>query len=202
MITMIATLSGKITYKSPELRKDAYVVVDVGGVGYKVFIPSSSHKQISEEQEVKFYTYMAVSERAMDLYGFLDPADKTFFTLLLDVPGVGPKSALGILSKTTMAEVQQAILHDNTGILTDMAGIGEKTADKIIMTLKSKVESLSAKPGDAKGQIVKNSDVEAFDALVGFGYSAAEAKRALQQVSSEVTDVGERIRQALKLLAK
>ena len=201
-IYMIATLSGKIIYKSPELRKDSYFIIDVGGVGYKVFIPSSNHKHVAEGQDVTVYTYMSVSEYSLDLYGFLDPADKTFFTLLLDVPGVGPKSALNILGKTTMAEVQQAILDENPKILTDMAGLGEKTADKIIITLKNKVESLSARPKDAKGQAVKDADAEAFDALVGFGYTAAEAKKALNQVEAKVTDVGQRIRQALKVLGK
>ena len=199
---MIASLSGKIIYKSPELRKDAYFIVEAGGVGYKVFTPLSNHKNIEEGSDVIVYTYMSVSERALDLYGFLDPADKTFFTLLLDVPGIGPKSALGILGKTTMAEVQQAILDDNTSILTDMSGLGEKTAEKIIMTLKSKVESLSARPKDDKGRVVKTADVEAFEALIGFGYSSIEAKKALNQVDSSIDEVGERIRQALKVLAK
>lgn len=199
---MIASLSGKIIYKSPELRKDAYFIIEAAGVGYKVFTPLSNHKQIKEGQELRVYTYFSVSERSMDLYGFTDPADKTFFTLLLGVPGVGPKSALGILGKTTMAEVQQAILDDNIEILTDMAGLSEKMADKILITLKSKVESLSARPKDAKGRAVKSVDVETFDALVGFGYSAAEAKRALSQVDSSIDDVGEKIKQALKLLGK
>lgn len=199
---MIASLSGKIIYRSPELRKDAYFIVEAGGVGYKVFTPLSNLKNIEEGHDVIVYTYMSVSERAMDLYGFLDPADKTFFTLLLGVPGVGPKSALNILGKTTMAEVQQAILDDNTSILTDMSGLGEKIADKILITLKNKVESLSARPKDAKGQIIKSADVEAFEALVGFGYSSVEAKRALNQVDNSIDDVGERIRQALRLLAK
>lgn len=199
---MIASLSGKIIYKSPELRKDAYFIVEAGGVGYKVFTPLSNHKNIEEGKDVIVYTYMSISERAMDLYGFLDPADKTFFTLLLGVPGVGPKSALGILGKTTMAEVQQAILDDNTSILTDMAGLSEKIADKILITLKSKVESLSAPAKGEKGRIIKGADVEAFEALVGFGYSAAEAKRALSQVDNKIDDVGEKIRQSLKALAK
>ena len=199
---MIATISGKITYKSPALRKDTYFIIEASGVGYKVFTPVSNHKKISEGSVVTVYTYLAVSERAMDLYGFLDPADKTFFTLLLDVPGIGPKSALNILGKTTMAEVQQAILDNNPGILTDMAGLGEKTADKIILTLKNKVESLSARPKDEKGRIIKDADVEAFDALVSFGYSAAEAKKALDQVDVKVSEVGQRIKQALKVLGK
>lgn len=199
---MIATISGKIIYKSPALRKDTYFIIEAHGVGYKVFTPESNHKHVAEGDELTVYTYLSMSEYAMDLYGFLDPADKTFFTLLLDVPGIGPKSALGILGKTTMAEVQQAILDEDPSLLTKMGGLGEKTADKIIVTLKSKVESLSARPKGAKGKAVKDADVEAFDALVGFGYSAAEAKKALSQVDVKISEVGEKIKEALKLLGK
>ncbi|MAF13660.1 MAG: Holliday junction branch migration protein RuvA, partial [Parcubacteria group bacterium] len=119
---MIASINGKVSYKSPELRKDSYFVVEAHGVGYKIFSPLSNLKKLKEGDEVLVFTYMAVSERALDLYGFLDPADKTFFTLLLDVPGIGPKSAVGILGKTTMAEVQQAIIDDNPEVLTKMSG--------------------------------------------------------------------------------
>src|SRR3989338_5909794 len=135
---MIASLTGKIIYKSPELRKDSYFVIETGGVGYKVYTPVSNLKKIKEGQDLTVYTYLSVSERAMDLYGFLDPADKTFFTLLLEVPGIGPKSAINILSKTTMNEVQQAILDDDPSVLTKMSGLGEKTAEKIISALKDK----------------------------------------------------------------
>ena len=199
---MIASLSGKITYKSPELRKDSYFVIDAGGVGYKVYAPISNLRKIKEQSDITVYTYLSVSERAMDLYGFLDPADKTFFTLLLDVPGIGPKSAIGILGKTTMSEVQQAILNDDPTVLTKMSGLGEKTADKIIVTLKSKVEKLTAKPKGKRAQVQAVADADAFDALVGFGYSAIEAKKALAQVDGKITESGKRLREALKILGK
>jgi len=199
---MIASLNGKIIYKSPELRKDSYFIIEAAGVGYKVYTPVSNLRKVKEGQELIIYTYLSVSERAMDLYGFLDPADKTFFTLLLGVPGIGPKSAVSILGKTTMSEVQQAILDDDPTILTKMSGLGEKTAESIIVTLKSKVESLSAKPKGKKAQAQAATDADAFDALVGFGYSAIEAKKALSQVNSKITDAGARVREALKILGK
>lgn len=199
---MIASLSGKVIYKSPELRKDSYFIVEAGGVGYKVYTPLSNLRKIKEETALIVYTYLAVSERAMDLYGFLDPADKTFFTLLLDVPGIGPKSALGILEKTTMQEVQQAILDDDPTVLTKMSGLAEKTADKIIVTLKGKVEKLTVKKKDKKGQDITTPDADAFEALVSFGYSALEARRALEQIDKSITNSGQILRQALKLLAK
>ena len=200
---MIASLKGIVTYKSPQLRKDSYFVIEAGGVGYKVYAPLSNLKKISEGKTVTAYTYLAVSERAMDLYGFLDPADKTFFTLLLDVPGIGPKSALGILDKTTMAEVQRAILDNDPEILTQLAGLSEKTAERIITALKSKVESLTARPkGGTQAPAERSADSEAFEALVSIGYSAIEARRALNQVDQKIADSSQRVKAALKLLAQ
>ncbi|OGY51028.1 MAG: Holliday junction DNA helicase RuvA [Candidatus Buchananbacteria bacterium RIFCSPLOWO2_01_FULL_56_15] len=200
---MIASLKGVVTYKSPQLRKDSYFVIEAGGVGYKVYAPLSNLKKMSEGKTVTAYTYLAVSERAMDLYGFLDPADKTFFTLLLEVPGIGPKSALGILDKTTMAEVQRAILDNDPEVLTQLAGLSEKTAEKIIVALKSKVESLTARPrGGKQAPAERSADSEAFEALVSIGYSAIEARRALNQVDQKIADSSQRVKAALKLLAQ
>ena len=200
---MIASLKGIVTYKSPQLRKDSYFVIEAGGVGYKVYAPLNNLKKISEGKTVTAYTYLAVSERAMDLYGFLDPADKTFFTLLLDVPGIGPKSALGILDKTTMAEVQRAILDNDPEVLTQLAGLSEKTAERIITALKSKVESLTARPkGGTQAPAERSADSEAFEALVSIGYSAVEARRALNQVDQKIADSSQRVKAALKLLAQ
>ena len=200
---MIASLTGTITYKSPELRKDSYLVIQAGGVGYKVFTPVSNLRQITEGQSAVLYTYLAVSENAMDLYGFLNPADKTFFTLLLEVPGIGPKSAIGVLEKTTRGEVQQAILDNDPTVLTRMAGIGAKTADKIIMALKDKVESLTTKSTSGKKDDQSaRGDADAFEALVSFGYTAQEARKVLNTIDPAITDSSEILRTALKLLAK
>lgn len=199
---MIASLNGTIIYKSPELRKDSYFIIEAGGVGYKVYTPISNLRRIKEEAKITVYTYLSVSEYALDLYGFLDPADKTFFTLLLDVPGIGPKSAVGILEKTTMKEVQQAILEDDSKILIAPGGLTEKTADKIIVALKDKVEKLTTRPKGKKGGEAESADADAFDALVGFGYSTAEATKALNQIDKKISDGGEKLKQALRILAK
>ncbi len=199
---MIASLSGIIAYKSPELRKDSYCVVDVNGVGYKVYTPLSNLRKIKEGEKLTLYTYFSASEYAMDLYGFLDPADKTFFTLLLDVPGIGPKSAIAILEKTTMREVQQAILGNDPTVLTKMAGLGEKTAEKIVVALRDKVESLTPKSKAGTPLTASAADSDAFEALVGFGYSAVEARKALNQIDKKITNSSERLKLALKILAK
>ncbi|MFA6215663.1 MAG: Holliday junction branch migration protein RuvA [Patescibacteria group bacterium] len=197
---MIASLKGIITYKSPELRKDSYFVVTVSGVGYKVYTPASNLRQVAEEQEIIVYTYLAVSENALDLYGFLNPADKTFFTLLLEVPGIGPKTAITILEKTTMAEVQQAILENNPELLTKMSSLSLKTAEKIVVALKDKVESLTSRPKGKSSEAGSSADADVFDALVCFGYSNAEAKKAIMQVDKKITEPGKRLRAALKML--
>ncbi len=195
---MIVSLHGTISYKSSELRKDAHVVIVVSGVGYKVFVPLTTLQRLREEEEVTLHTHFAVSEHSQDLYGFLDPADKTFFSLLLDVQGVGPKSALGILNKTTMAEVQQAIFNNDPSVLTKISGLGAKTAEKIIMSLKDKVAGFVSSGTSS----VSSGETDVFDALVGFGYSAAEAKHALAAISETTTDTSEKIREALKLLGQ
>lgn len=199
---MIASLNGKIIYKSPELRKDSYFIIEVGGVGYKVYSPASNLRQVKEEDKVLVFTYLAVSENALDLYGFLNPADKTFFTLLLDVPGIGPKSAIGILEKTTMKEVQDAILNDDASQLVKMSGLGQKTADKIILALKDKVQSLTSRVKGEKDESSGLADLDVFEALVSFGYTTAEAKRALSEIDKNITDQSQRIREALKILGK
>ncbi|MBN1779189.1 MAG: Holliday junction branch migration protein RuvA [Candidatus Buchananbacteria bacterium] len=199
---MIASIHGQVIYKTSELKKDSYLVIEAAGVGYKIFTPASRLANVNIGDEVIAYTYLSVSEYAMDLYGFLDMEDKTFFMLLLDVPGIGSKSAIGILEKTTMKEVQQAILDNDPTILTKMAGLGAKTAEKIIMALKDKVESLSVKTKGKNQVVAANLDSDAFEALVSFGYSNIEARKALGQVDSTITDSGQRVKEALKILNK
>ena len=137
----------------------------------------------------------------MDLYGFLNPADKTFFTLLLDVPGVGPKTAIATLEKTTMADVQQAIFANDALVLVKSSGLSQKMAEKIIVTLKDKVESLTSRPkGESAALTIP--DVDVFDALTGFGYTTSEARKALSQIDPSITESGKRLREALRILGK
>jgi len=195
---MIASVHGKITYLTPQLRKDSYFVVEAFGVGYKIFTSGKTVASVRVGQDVTVFTYLSVSERALDLYGFLQPADKTFFSLLLTVPGIGPKSAIAILDKASMHDVQQAVLNDDPSILTKMAGMTLKTAEKIVVALKDKVESLTSR---TSGKASNATDADAFDVLESFGYTAAEARRALEHVGSDVTSTAERVRQALRILS-
>jgi len=201
---MIVSLTGIISYKTPSLRKDGYVVVNVQGVGYKVATPSSSLEKITEGDNITIFTYMSFNDRSgFDLYGFLEPADKTFFTLLLEVPGIGPKSAIGILDKATMSDVQQAILNDDVGILTAASGLTAKTAEKIVVALRDKVEKLASR-GSVGGKAVTRAiiDADVLEALTSLGYSANEAKQAIAGIDASLTDSSERLKAALMQLAK
>lgn len=187
---MISLLKGTI-----ELNTDKYVVVDVGGVGYKVFISGNTFKNLPKKGEkVKLYTHLHVREDAMELYGFLTREELEFFELLISISGIGPKGALNILTVASVDTLKRAIVNEESSILTKVSGIGKKTAEKIILELKNKV-------GDeylGKGV----SESEAIDALMSLGYKLQESREALKKVPKNIEGVENRVREALKLLGR
>ncbi len=188
---MIGFLEGKI-----ELNTDKYVIVNVNGVGYKVFISANTFKTLPEKGEkVKLYTHLHVREDAMELYGFLSLKELEFFELLISISGIGPKGALNILTVASVETLKKAIVNEESSILTKVSGIGKKTAEKIILELKNKVGE------EYLGKEV-SGDSEAIDALIGLGYRLREAREALKKVPKEVEGVENRVREALKLLGR
>ncbi|MFH1308821.1 MAG: Holliday junction branch migration protein RuvA [Patescibacteria group bacterium] len=184
---MIGFIEGKI-----ESANDKYVFVNVNGVGYKLHISMSTFKNLPEKQEkVKLYTYLHVRENILDLYGFLEQEELVFFELLLSISGIGPKGALNILTVSSIENLKRAISSEQSDILTKVSGIGKKMAEKIILELKNKIDHID---GDL------SYDNEAIDALVSLGYKIKEVREALKKVDHE--DVGEKIKQALKILGK
>jgi Holliday junction DNA helicase RuvA len=176
-----------------------FVILDVGGVGYKVNTNTAVlQKNIAEVAE--FWTYLAVRENALDLYGFQTKEELDFFELLLTVSGIGPKSASSILSLASLSNLRRAISTGDTGHLTKVSGIGKKAAEKIVVELKDKMEGLGD-GGDA--DIDGNSlsgDIDALEALKSLGYSERESREALKKVT-DVFGAGEKIKKALKLLS-
>ena len=172
-----------------------WVVVDVGGVGYLVYVPGID--SISQESEVELYTHLAVRENAMDLYGFLDPEELSMFELLLTLPKVGPKSAMQIMSQADVALLRKAALGDDASYLMKMSGIGKKTAEKIVVGLKDKLggDDMPLKEGE-------RGDGDVVDALITLGYTQKEARDAMQKLSPDLNDTNTRIKEALKLLGK
>ncbi len=189
---MIAKIKGTI-----EFIHDNYVVVDVAGVGYKIFTTAYILGKISGQPSTEFYTHTYVREDTLSLYGFLEFSELEMFELLISISGIGPKAALGILSIADPKTVRAAVLNEDSSILTRVSGIGKKTAERVILELKNKVADL---PLQEKTQISEDSDV--LEALIAMGYSNSQAREALKTVPADVKDVGQRVKLALKNLGK
>lgn len=177
---------------------DKYVLIDVSGVGYRVFCTSDLLTELSGKTETALHTYLAVREDALDLYGFSNEDDLGFFELLISVSGIGPKSALGILGIASTDALRRAIATGDTSYLTKVSGIGRKTAEKIVLELRDKLAAHASSEG--KHSLRAESDTVL--ALQALGYSAPEARDALKHVPSEITDTNARIKEALKILGQ
>lgn len=189
---MIATLTGKIEYI-----RDHYAVVNVQGVGYRVFVTSYTLGKLAGAGDTTLFIHTHVREDAIQLFGFSTFEEFEIFELLISVSGVGPKSALGILSIADPKTIRTAVLNEDSSILTRVSGIGKKTAERVILDLRGKVAEMSEH--EKQGAV---GDSEAIEALASMGYSTAEAREALKSVPQEVKDVGERVKRALKSLGR
>ncbi len=187
------------------------VVVDVGGVGYGIFMSPTAFGLLPPPgEEVKIYTYLNVKEDALQLYGFLTRDDLEIFRLLIQVNGVGPKGALGILSELSANDLRFAVLSEDAKAIAGAPGIGKKTAEKIILELKDKlnIEDTLADASGAEGTLYADSSAEqgivsdAVEALVSLGYGNTEALKAVQSVNiTEDMSANELLKQALKALS-
>ncbi|MDB5238774.1 MAG: Holliday junction helicase RuvA, holliday junction helicase RuvA [Candidatus Parcubacteria bacterium] len=193
---MIAQIKGMISDLGGN-----YAVVDINGLGYKVFTTSDALHQLKTGTESKFWTYLAVREDALDLYGFLAKKDKDFFELLIGVSGIGPKSALNILSLVSSDTLAGAIRTGSTAHLVKVSGIGRKTAEKIVLELKDKMGIIAASEGGEMAAGM-SSDLDAIEALKALGYDADESRESLKRIPSDISDTGAKVKAALRLLGK
>lgn len=186
------------------------VVVEAGGIGYRIFVPSSVLSELPKTGEtVKIYTYFSVREDAMNLYGFLSRQDIEMFRQLIGVNGVGPKSALGILSALSPDTLRMAVISGDAKAISKAPGVGSKTAQRIILDLKDKVKAEDILCGvtDAASAHTEISGVgevgkEAIEALTALGYSASEASNVVKKVViTEKMTVEDVLKAALKHLA-
>jgi Holliday junction DNA helicase RuvA len=187
---MIATLRGEISQI-----EDNAIILEVGGVGLRVFIPAPLRTKMKAGESLMLYTHLVVREDALILYGFESQADRDLFNTLLGVDGVGPKAALSVLSTMTLDAVQRAVFADEADVLSRVPGIGKKTAQKMALHLKDKL-----KPADALARAASMSDTdgEVLAALTALGYSVIEAQTAIQAIPKDTPDdVEERLRVAL-----
>lgn len=189
---MIASLEGIVAATLND-----YLVLNVNGIGYKVFAPPSAMAEIGDH--ILLHTSLIVREDSLTLYGFPTPADRDLFELLLTINGVGPKVAIAILSTLNADNLRNAVVADRAEILTRVPGIGKKTAQKILFELKDKLpKGLDAAPVTVFDDI--NSDV--IDTLVALGYSIIEAQTAIQAMPPDApANIEDRVRLALQYFA-
>ena len=172
------------------------LVLDVGGVGYRLHATPAAIGKAQNATEVVLETHLHVREDAMQLYGFAEPGERALFEQLLSVSGVGPKVALAIVSGYSPAELRRAIAHEDSALFETIPGIGRKTAQRVVLELKEKVAPLVAVTGSG-GDADTDGHVVARDALVELGYSAAEAEKRLADTDPSLP-AAERVRQALR----
>ena len=187
---MIATLRGEIS----QIEENA-LIVEVGGVGYRVFVPAPLRGGAKAGESIFLFTHLVVREDAFLLYGFESQSDRELFNILLGVDGVGPKVALSVLSTMTLDAIQRAVFAEEPDVLSRVPGVGKKTAQKMALHLKDKL-----KPVDSLSRLsaMSDTDAEVIAALTALGYSVVEAQAALQSIPKDSPDdTGERLRLAL-----
>lgn len=190
---MIASLRGTVL----QVQQPGFLVVEVGGVGFKVFVPASVFDELDGVgRGVFLHTYLMVREDALNLYGFSSEEQRALFELLLTVQGVGPRLALSVLSTLSLDVLRTAVGQDQAEVLDRVPGVGRKTAERIVFALKDKLGA-----GAEMGALAPVSDVdtEAIGALTALGYSVVEAQAAIQSIpKGQGKDVEDRIRLALQ----
>jgi Holliday junction DNA helicase RuvA len=201
---MIASLTGRLAFKSP-----SQITLDVQGVGYEVFIPLStfySLPDINESTSLRVHTHLR--EDAIQLFGFLTAAEKGAFILLTGISGIGPKLALSVLSTLSVTDLVSAIQSGDMEKLATVPGIGKKSAGRIVLELKDKVERLQAVPAavaTVAGDESSRVDDDALSALVNLGYRAQEAKDIIKRITQSQAGpmpLKDLIRETLKELAR
>ena len=201
---MIAYIKGIVTHRLVEA-----VYVNVHDVAYRVYVPSSVQSQLQVGEETCLYTYTNVREDAIQLYGFLTIEDYELFLMLISVSGVGPKLGLGILSAISPDQFVGLIISGDTKGLQKLPGIGKKSAERLVLELKDKIESLGIAgtftPGGTISTLVTapvGVTEEVVEALMALGYSAQEVQPVVQDVYNGTQEVPELLKQVLAALGK
>ena len=200
---MIALVRGKLAYKSID-----HVIIDVGGVGYRLSIPLSTFYSLPETGEVNLFTHTHVREDALLLYGFLTLEEKELFVTLIGISGVGPKLAVNILSHIPVGDLKRAIASGDVKRLSDLPGIGKKTAERLVLELKDKVGPADGLPGasDTMAAASKTASLlsnDVISALVNLGYKENLARKVLDnmELTPDLT-MEETLKGALKILVR
>lgn len=195
---MFAYIEGSLVVREP-----AFVVIDVGGIGYELKITLGTFSAIKSMSKVKLFTYSHIKEDAYTLYGFIDQSEKNLFMALISISGVGPATGVLILSSLSPQEIQQAILTENAPVIQSVKGVGTKTAQRIILELKDKLLKENLVVPTGQNYLVSHNSLqeEALSALVTLGINKNVAERAiinnLKNADNDLT-VEELIKRVLK----
>jgi Holliday junction DNA helicase RuvA len=191
---MIAHISGRIAEKFA-----GSVIVDAAGVGYEIIVPLGEYDHAVLGEDIKFYTYHHIREQGQELFGFSSLAAKKLFELLITVQGIGPKAGISVMSLGEAEMVRNAIANEDSKFIQKAAGVGKKSAERVIVDLKDKVGlALSRQMADGSAQTSLAGQVdEALEALMALGYSLNDATKALESVPTNLS-TSERVTAALK----
>jgi holliday junction DNA helicase RuvA len=188
---MIATLHGEIT----QVEENA-IIIETGGLGLRTFVPKLLRERSKPGEAIFLFTHLVIREDDWKLYGFESQSDRELFTTLLSVDGVGPRTALAVLSTLNLETVQRAVFNEEPDLLSRVPGVGKKTAQKMILYLHDRLKSVS---GLEKIASMSDYDSEVLAALVALGYSVVEAQTAIQSIPKDAPEnVEERLRLALQ----
>ncbi|MBM4171556.1 MAG: Holliday junction branch migration protein RuvA [Ignavibacteria bacterium] len=173
---MIGYLNGKIISKKP-----TKLIIDVGGVGYLVNISINTFEKIADKEDAALFTYLSVKDNALDLYGFFTVAEKEMFELLISVSGIGPRTAQSILSGIQIEDLKEALKSGNLARIISVPGIGRKTAERMVVELRDKVDSVA---DITEGFLQGTSSIrgDAIAALINLGYNHKTAERAIRSI--------------------
>lgn len=187
---MIGSIKGKIQHKGT-----GFIIVETQGLGYKVFVIPTLLVQLKAGDAASLVIHTYVREDQISLYGFQTLPELEFFEMLLTVSGVGPKSALGIMSLASVEMIKSAIVSEDPTVFTKVSGIGRKTAERVIVELKEKLKT------EVDAQPVAKEHSDALDALTALGYSQQQAREALRAVPKDVIKLQDKVKIALKSLS-
>lgn len=186
---MISFIRGKVI-----LISERFVVVETGGLGYKVFVTESTLRQSHTSKETTLWTHHVIREDASDLFGFTTENELSLFELLISVSGIGPKTALGVLNVTTPESLTDAISSGETSHLIKVSGISKKIAEKIVLELRDKFKKYEKIGGKLQ------DEVDVLEALKSLGYSHKDIREVLDEIPKNISKTSDKIKQALKLL--
>jgi len=189
---MFYSIEGILVKKS-----ERFIVVENQGLGFRIFVSQETNAKLPKLGEtVKLFLHHHVKEDAMDLYGFLQKEEMELFEMLISISSIGPKTALGLIGLSSVENLKTAIISGKADFLHRAPGIGQKTAERIILELKSKL----AEGGENNSKL--EGDIELEDALVGLGYDKHVSRQAIKKIPEEILDSDKRLKEALKLLGK